>query len=573
MRRVPKNLGARPPAPRHRVVLKGWNPVSQPAERPHKPRRAPVRLAVPSGWGWYVKLILIAVFDALMLPFVITLFQDQQYAFFSSVVVGVLLINVVALLERAYPLRYLLPGLLFMGAMVVYPLIYNIYVSFTNYGTGNILTMEQVIEQLEAQTYAAPDAPRYSYALFENERGERTVLLTAPGGELLVSVGERVVSLADVAGPDAVGLEDDASFRLEVAVDDDGNVVQIGDARRLERREVLQRLTALQQLRLDMDGTPLQLADANNFRALQQRYTYSRADNVLVDNQTGVVYVPRDGFFTSPDGERLLPGFRINVGFANYVRMLTNPAISGPFLQVFVWTLIWAGASVALTFTLGLGLALVLNHPALRLKGLYRSLLIIPYTIPGFISALVWRGLFNTEFGQVNRIVEALFDTTIPWLQDPFWAKIAVLIVNLWLGYPYMMIVSLGALQSISPELYEAAYCDGAKPWQRFRYITMPLLMTSVAPLLISSFAYNFNNFTVIYLVTRGRPPIAGAVTPAGSTDILISYTYRLAFEGGRGADYGLAAAVSLLIFFIVGTITWLNFRFTRALEEVDQSA
>ena len=124
--------------------------------------------------------------------------------------------------------------------------------------------MEQVIEQLEAQTYAAPDAPRYSYALFENERGERTVLLTAPDGELLVSIGERVVSLADVAGPDAVGLEDDASFRLEVAVDDDGNVVQIGDARRLERREVLQRLTALQQLRLDMDGTPLQLVRLAN---------------------------------------------------------------------------------------------------------------------------------------------------------------------------------------------------------------------------------------------------------------------------------------------------------------------
>ena len=96
--------------------------------------------------------------------------------------------------------------------------------------------------------------------------------------------------------------------------------------------------------------------------------------------------------------------------------------------------------------------------------------------------------------------------------------------------------------------------------------------MTSIAPLLISSFA-NFNNFTVSYLVTRGRPPIAGAVTPAGAPDILISYTYRLAFEGGRGADYGLAAAVSLLIFFIVGTITYLNFRFTRALEEVDHGA
>lgn len=537
--------------------------MSHRTDGPRAAKRAPGRLAFPGGWGWYVKIVLVGVFDALLLPFAIRLFQEQQYALFGSVVVGVLLINVVALVERAYPLRYLLPGLLFMTAMVVYPLVYNVYISFTNYGTGNILSMAQVIDQLEGQTYAAPDAPRYPYVLFENEHGERTVLLTAPDGELFVSIGERVVPLTDAVAHGRVAVERDA----------DGTVVRIGDAERLERRAVLQRIAALQQMRLDWDGTVLQLADANNFRSLEQRYTFVGSENVLVDNQTGVRYVPEEGFFTAPDGERLLPGFRINVGFANYVRLLANRAISGPFVQVFTWTFVWAAASVALTFSLGLGLALVLNNPFLHLKGLYRSLLIIPYAIPAFVSALVWRGLFNTEFGQVNRVIETLFNTTIPWLQDPFWAKIALLIVNLWLGFPYMMIVSLGALQSISPELYEAAYCDGARPWQRFRHITMPLLMTSIAPLLISSFAYNFNNFTVIYLVTRGRPPIVGAVTPAGSTDILISYTYRLAFEGGRGADYGLAAAVSLLIFFIVGTITWLNFRFTRALEEVEHGA
>jgi len=545
--------------------------VPQTIVRP--PGRRRVARGLPGGWGFYTRLAALSAFDAVVLPFVITLFRDQEYALAGAVGIALLLINFVVLVERAYPLRYLLPGLLFMGALVVYPAIYNIYVSFTNYGTGNILSMQQVIQQLEAQTYAPPGAPRFPYAVFETEQGERTLLLTAPDGRLLVTVGHRVVPLTHVSGPEAVGLPEDPGFRLDVTVDENGNVVRIGDARRLERREVLQRLSALQQLELDMDGTRLRLADANNFQALSPRYTHNRAENVLVDNATGVVYVPKEGFFTSPDGERLLPGFRTTVGLANYVRLLTNPAIAGPFLQVFVWTFVWAGMSVVLTFSLGLGLALVLNHPQFKLKGLYRSLLIIPYTIPGFVSALVWRGLFNTEFGQVNRVVQALFGTVIPWLQDPFWAKVALLIVNLWLGYPYMMIVCLGALQSISPELYEAAYCDGARPWQRFWHITLPLLMTSVAPLLVSSFAYNFNNFTVIYLVTRGRPPIAGAVTPAGATDILISYTYRLAFESGRGADYGLAAAVSLLIFFIVGTITWLNFRFTRAFEEVEHSA
>jgi len=157
----------------------------------------------------------------------------------------------------------------------------------------------------------------------------------------------------------------------------------------------------------------------------------------------------------------------------------------------------------------------------------------------------------------------------VPWLQDPVWAKVALVILNLWLGFPYMMIVCLGALQSINQEMYEAALVDGASSWQQFRHITLPLLMVSVAPLLIASFSFNFNNFSVIYLLTRGRPPIVGAQTPAGHTDILISYTYRLAFESGRGVDYGLASAVTLVIFLITGTLTFINFRFTGALEEV----
>src|SRR5690606_34466784 len=156
---------------------------------------------------------------------------------------------------------------------------------------------------------------------------------------------------------------------------------------------------------------------------------------------SGLVNAPTGSLVAGPDEQRVLPGYRRRLGSANSLRMLTNPAISGPFFQAFTWTFVWAAGSVVLTFTLGLALALVLNHPAMKLKGLYRSLLILPYTIPAFVSALVWRGLFNTEFGQVNRIVQALFDTTIPWLQDPFWAKIALAIVDLWLGYPYMMIV------------------------------------------------------------------------------------------------------------------------------------
>lgn len=513
---------------------------------------------IRTGFGtWGLKIVALGLFDAFVLRFIVNLYVQEQYGLFASAAIGLVLINVVLLVDKAYPLRYLLPGLLFMVAMVVYPLFYNIYISFTNYGTGNILTKEQVIAQFESRTYAAPGAVKHPFVLFEDGAGELVVKFTVEG-EQFASEGMHVLPLGDIAG---------------VEYDDDGAVVRIGDAVRLERRDVLRRLAPLQQLRLEWDGTFLQLADANHFQELNQRYTYSKAEQTLLDNETGERYTAVDGYFTSGDGERLLPGFRIHIGFANYVRLLTHKAIAGPFMRVFVWTFVWALSSVVLTFGLGLMLALVLNNPNLHLRGLYRSLLIIPYAIPGFVSALVWRGLFNTEFGQVNRLLEALFSTSIPWLQHPLWAKIALLIVNLWLGFPYMMIVTMGALQSISPDLYEAAYSDGARPLQQFRYVTLPLLMTTVAPLLISSFAFNFNNFTLIHLLTGGRPPIAGAAAPAGATDILISFTYRLAFEGGRGADYGLAAAVSLLIFIIIGTITWFNFRFTRAMEEVDRSA
>jgi len=148
-----------------------------------------------------------------------------------------------------------------------------------------------------------------------------------------------------------------------------------------------------------------------------------------------------------------------------------------------------------------------------------------------------------------------------------------VLLVNLWLGYPYFMLITSGALQSISADLYEAARVDGATAWQSFRRITLPLLLVAVGPLLIASYVFNFNNFNLIYLFISGGPPIVGATTNAGHTDILISYVYKLAFEsGGRGVQYGYASAISIIVFFVVGTLTLLQYRFTNMWEEVSEN-
>ncbi len=157
----------------------------------------------------------------------------------------------------------------------------------------------------------------------------------------------------------------------------------------------------------------------------------------------------------------------------------------------------------------------------------------------------------------------------IPWLTDPWLAKFSVLWVNLWLGFPYMFLVCTGALQSIPDELAEAAKIDGAKPFQVFRLIKLPLLLVSVAPLLISSFAFNFNNFNVIYMLTEGGPRLEGAGLNVGATDILISMVYKVAFVGSQ-RDYGLASAFSIIIFVLVSIIAVISFKQTKALEELN---
>ena len=221
---------------------------------------------------------------------------------------------------------------------------------------------------------------------------------------------------------------------------------------------------------------------------------------------------------------------------------------------------------VAMTFFLGLLLALALNHPKLKAKRLYRSLLIVPYAMPGVLAALVWAGMYSTDGGVINRLLGA----HIPWLEHPWWAKAAILIQQLWAGSPYMFLISTGAIQSLSPDIVEAASVDGASGWQVFSKIKLPLILLTLSPLLIASYAYNFSNFGAIYLLTGGGPVMLSSGGIAGHTDILISYTYKLAFSSGKGSEYGLASAVSFLNFLIVATLSIYGFRKSRSMENMN---
>lgn len=255
------------------------------------------------------------------------------------------------------------------------------------------------------------------------------------------------------------------------------------------------------------------------------------------------------------------------VGLRNFEQILTG-VNRAEFLGVFGWNIAWAALSTALSFVVGLGLALLLNNRNLRERDLYRTILILPWAMPATITVLAWAGLFSTSFGPVNRALGVLGVAPIPWLTDPFWARVTCIIVNLWLAFPFMMTALLGALQSIPEELYDASQVDGAGKWQTFSSITFPLLRSATLPLVISGFAMHFGNFAVIFLLTGGGPYMRPG-SWAGATDLLTTYMYKVAFAS-TAQDYGLAAASGMLLFLIVGSLTVLNSWLTGAFREVE---
>lgn len=472
-------------------------------------------------------------------------------------------INIVFLSDRLSPLRWISPGLFLLVLMVVYPVLYTVYIAFTNYSGEHILSKQQVIERLDTQFYTPEGAPSFSWRAYRSSDGDFLIWLNDPAGNQFL--GDPASGIAPLDPNDSRFGPVDPADSLPTSID---------GYQKLSRGQSVQYLTALSALDItgEIAGQQTQLHILSLDRAEQgvQRYTYDATRDVITDRQTAVEYHAEGGFYVAADGTRApAPGFSNFIGLGNFERVFSDPRLSSAFLGVFSWTFIFAFVSVVLCFVVGLTLALVFNDQRLPLKGVFRTLAILPYTVPGFISALVWVGLLNPTFGPINSFLRSSFGIDPQWFADGTLAKIAIFIVNTWLGYPYMLIVTLGALQSIPSDLYEAAEIDGASAFQRFRRITFPLLLVAISPLLIGSFAFNFNNFTLIELVTEGGPAVPGATTPAGQTDILISYSFRLAFASGRGNNYAFAAAIGVFIFLIVATITLVNFRLNKRVENL----
>lgn len=252
------------------------------------------------------------------------------------------------------------------------------------------------------------------------------------------------------------------------------------------------------------------------------------------------------------------------VGFDNFTSLLTVPIWRNTFFSVLAWTLVWTFVATTLQIALAMYLAVIVNDPRMKFKKMIRTVLILPWAVPGFVTILIFSALFNDNFGAINRdILIPLFGSGLPWLSDPFWAKVALIAIQTWLGFPFVFALFTGVLQSISSEWYEAADMDGASRFQKFRNITFPHLMFATAPLLIMQYAQNFNNFNIIYLFNEGGPAVKNQ--NAGGTDILISWVYDLTFESSQ---FSIAAAISLILGLIVAVFAFFQFRKTSSFKE-----
>ena len=505
--------------------------------------------------GFFVKVAVMAIINALGVYILIQAFTVESWGVFAGMLALLVLADYVYFSRRALPMKYILPGLAFLLVFQIFTVAYTGYVAFTNYGQGHNSTKGDAIEALLIQNEQRVEGSS-SYPLAVVDRGGELGFAVLEDGEVLVGTAEE--PLAEV---------DDA-------VVSDGTITEVPGWDVLDRQEVIARQSEVVALRVpvsdDAEEGSVRTQDARNGFVYRSVLDYDEATDTMTNLETGVVYTPNDdGEFEAPDGSTLNVGWRVNIGFDNFTTAFGDSRYAEPFVKVLIWTFAFAILTVGLTFFLGLFFALVLNDERVRGRKVMRAFLILPYAFPAIMSYLLWRGMLNTDYGFINQVL--LGGAEVPWLSNEWLARAVVLGVQLWVGFPYMFLITTGALQSIPSDVMEAARIDGAGRWRIFRSMTLPLLFIAVAPLLISSFAFNFNNFNGIEMLTEGGPRFPDSSVPVGATDILITMVYSISGLDGRAAtNYGLASALSLVIFLIVATISVITFRKTQALEDIN---
>ncbi len=244
------------------------------------------------------------------------------------------------------------------------------------------------------------------------------------------------------------------------------------------------------------------------------------------------------------------------VGLENFKNLVSfsGAGIGSTFTYVLIWTLVWAFLATFTNYFLGLGVAMLINKKGIKFKKLWRTILVMTIAVPQFVSLLYVMKMFAND-GLINGylIKWGIIKTYIPFWTDPVLARITVVVVNIWIGIPYMVLIATGLLMNIPEDLYESARIDGANPWQMFKSITLPYMLFVTGPFLLTQYTGNLNNFNVIYLLTQGKPQSVNLAEKAGNTDLLITWLYKMTVND---TNYRMAAVIGIMVFVVTAVIS-----------------
>jgi ABC-type sugar transport system permease subunit len=474
--------------------------------------------------------------------FMFRLLRDGFLAFGLFVGAATCFVTLVLLRKSLTAWRWLAAGLVMAVLFTVYPILYTLYLSYTNMSGGHLLTKAQVIRRLSEQMYSPEDGGTWSFTVYQ--KGNDFMLLLQQDDSFSTIKPGGVLEKLDINSPP---LKIDTYDRMSAA-------------------KVMQNLQVLGKL--DFGKPPLVVKVISTQEASVQLplYNYNSNEDTFTDNRDGEVYRNVVGTYTSQSGKTLAPGFFTGIGWKNYTRFLTNTGYLKPVFGIFIWNVMFSLFSVLISFAVGLMIALLFED--LKYKRLIRTLLIVPYPIPVLVSIMVWRGLLNENMGLVTTVITNIFGSSPKFFTDTTWTRFALIMINVYLSYPYFYVLASGALKAIPKDLFEAASIDGAKSFTVVRKIILPLVMRILSPLVIASFCFNFNNFTLIWGFNAGLPAMADTAVPMGYSDLLISFIYRLGFSSSNAADYGFTASITVMLFILVALMVLFQTMNTKTIKE-----
>jgi ABC-type sugar transport system permease subunit len=474
--------------------------------------------------------------------FMFRLFRDGFHAFGIFIGAATCFITLIMLRKSLTHWRWLAAGLVMAVLFTVYPILYTVYLSFTNMSGGHLLTKAQVVHRLSEQMYSPDDGGSWDFNVYQ--KGGDFMLLLHKDGSFSTIKPEGALEEMDFDEPPS----------------------KIDNYNKMSQAEIMQNLQTLGKLDFGRPPLVVKIISMQEASVQLPLYSYNGSEDTFTDNRDNEIYRSVLGTYTSQSGKTLAPGYFTGIGWKNYTRFLSNAGYLKPIFGILVWNIAFSLFSVLISFGLGMMIALLFED--LKYRRLIRTLLIVPYPIPVLVSIMVWKGLLNENMGLVTTVITNIFGSSPKFFTDLNWTRFALILINVYLSYPYFYVLTSGALKAIPKDLFEAASIDGARPFTVVRKIVLPLVMRILAPLVIASFCFNFNNFTLVWGFNAGLPAMADTAVPMGYSDLLISFIYRLGFSSSNAADYGFLFFITVMLFILVALMVFFQTLNTKTIKE-----